>query len=137
MIKMDLNQVTITGYVSGDYNIKNFEKAKGERGFKVLNGNLVVNEPNHTTNISITAWDNKANVLEQNTTKGSRLLVEGAWRVRVNEKDGKKYYNNYLEVQKIILLETKEETDKKRSKDVPQATNFNNADQVFDDEVPF
>lgn len=134
---MDLNQVTITGYVSGDYNIKNFEKAKGERGFKVLNGNLVVNEPNHTTNVSITAWDNKAKVLEDNTLKGSRVLIEGAWRVRVNEKDGRKYYNNYLEVQKIILLDTKEETEKKRNKDGNQVTQFNNNESVFEDDLPF
>lgn len=134
---MDLNQVTITGYVSGDYNIKNFDKASGERGFKVLNGNLVVNEPNHTTNVSITAWDNKAKVLEDNTLKGSRVLIEGAWRVRVNEKDGRKYYNNYLEVQKIILLDTKEETEKKRNKEGNQVTQFNNNESVFEDDLPF
>lgn len=134
---MDLNQVTVTGYVSGDYNIKNFEKANGERGFKVLNGNLVVNEPNQKTNISFTAWDNRAKILEQNTLKGSRILIEGAWRVRVNEKEGRKYYNNYLEVQKIILLDTKEETNKKRNKDGNQEETFDYNNYAYDDDLPF
>ncbi|MCD8845212.1 single-stranded DNA-binding protein [Staphylococcus gallinarum] len=131
---MDLNQVTITGYISGDYNVKNFDKAEGQNGYKVLNGNLVINEPNHKTNINFTAWDNKAKILEDNTLKGTRVLLEGAWRVRVNEKDGKKYYNNYLDVQKIILLETKNETDKKRQQNMN--ANFTNND-AFDDDLPF
>lgn len=131
---MDLNQITITGYVSQDYNIKDFNKADDERGFKVLNGNLVVNEGNIKTNISFTAWDNRAKVLEANTTKGSRILLQGPWRVKVNEKDGKKYYNNFLEVQKIILLDTKEETDKKRNN-----TNdpYKYDEVIFEDEAPF
>ncbi|WP_251522090.1 single-stranded DNA-binding protein [Staphylococcus sp. Marseille-Q6910] len=112
---MDFNKVIITGYVANEYKVKNFEKNNQEK--KVLNGIILVNGSNDkTTPIKITAWDKVAEVLENNTVKGSKVMLEGEWAVNTYEKDGKTIYDNYMLVTSFTFIESKDELDRKRAK---------------------
>lgn len=112
---MDFNKVIITGYVANEYKVKNFEKNEQQK--KVLNGIILVNGSNDkTTPIKITAWDKVAKVLENNTVKGSKVMLEGEWAVNTYEKDGKTIYDNYMLVTSFTFIESKDELDRKRAK---------------------
>lgn len=112
---MDFNKVIITGYVANAYKVKDFVKNNQEK--KVLNGIILVNGSNDkTTPIKITAWDKVAEVLENNTVKGSKVMLEGEWAVNTYEKDGKTIYDNYMLVTSFTFIESKDELDRKRAK---------------------
>lgn len=122
---MDFNKVIITGYVANEYKVKNFEKNEQQK--KVLNGIILVNGSNDkTTPIKITAWDKVANVLENNTVKGSKVMLEGEWAVNTYEKDGKTIYDNYMLVTSFTFIESKEELERKRDKIEYQNDPFGN-----------
>lgn len=122
---MDFNKVIITGYVAHAYNVKNFVKNDHEK--KVLNGIILVNGSNDkTTPIKITAWDKVANILENNTVKGSKVMLEGEWAVNTYEKDGKTIYDNYMLVTSFTFVESKDELERKRAKIDHQNDPFGN-----------
>lgn len=122
---MDFNKVIITGYVANAYNVKEFVKNNQEK--KVLNGIILVNGSNDkTTPIKITAWDKVANVLENNTVKGSKVMLEGEWAVNTYEKDGKTIYDNYMLVTSFTFIESKDELERKRAKIEHQNDPFGN-----------
>lgn len=122
---MDFNKVIITGYVANEYKVKNFEKNEQQK--KVLNGIILVNGSNDkTTPIKITAWDKVAKVLENNTVKGSKVMLEGEWAVNTYEKDGKTIYDNYMLVTSFTFIESKEELERKRTKLEEQNDPFGN-----------
>lgn len=122
---MDFNKVIITGYVAGEYRVKNFEK--NEQDKKVLNGIILVNGSNDkTTPIKITAWDYVAKILENGTVKGSKIMLEGEWAVDTYVKDGQTIYNNYMLVTSVNFIESKDELERKRSKLKEQNDPFGN-----------
>ncbi len=142
---MDLNEITVTGYVANDYNVKEFDKGPNEKGYKVLNGTIISNESNDiTTPHNFTIWDKRADAIEKNTGKGSRLLVKGPLRRKVNEKDGQKYVNYYIDARQIIFLDSISNKDGSNSNQKGNTSSpFDNAKipennpSVFDDELPF
>ncbi|HDG8789423.1 TPA: single-stranded DNA-binding protein [Staphylococcus aureus] len=122
---MDLNKVTITGYLAKEHKVNEIERDGKTQ--KVLNNVVLINGYNEkTTPIKITAWNKYANTLENGTVKGSRILIEGAWEVNQREVDGQVIYNNYLLVQNIIFLENKETFEQKKSKLEDQKDPFGN-----------
>lgn len=112
---MDFNQVIITGYVAGEYKVK--EIINNDKTQNVLNGVILVNGSNNkTTPIKITAWNKEANILNEKTVKGSHVMIIGEWNVNQYEKDGKTIYDNYLLVKEIKFMESKEDFEKKKGK---------------------
>lgn len=136
---MDLNEITVTGYVAQDYNVKEFDKPEKERGYKVLNGTIISNESNDvTTPHNFTVWDKRADAIQNNTGKGSRLLVKGPLRRKVNEKDGQKYVNYYIEARQIIFLDSNKDNQGNQESPFDNAKVPANNPSVFDDEdLPF
>lgn len=122
---MDFNQVIITGYVAGEYNVK--EITKNDKKQNVLNGVILVNGANDkTTPIKIAAWNKEAKVLNEKTVKGSHVMIVGQWNVNQYEKDGRTIYDNYLLVKEIKFMESKEEYEKKKGKLETQKDPFGN-----------
>lgn len=112
---MDFNQVIITGYVAGEYKVK--EITNNDKTQNVLNGVILVNGSNNkTTPIKITAWNKEANILNEKTVKGSHVMIIGEWNVNQYEKDEKTIYDNYLLVKEIKFMESKEDFEKKKGK---------------------
>ncbi|MBM6202795.1 single-stranded DNA-binding protein [Staphylococcus epidermidis] len=112
---MDFNKVVITGYVAKEHEVR--EVKKNDKTQKVLNNVILVNGYNDkTTPIKIAAWNKYANALNNGTIKGSRVLIEGSWEVNVREVDGNTIYNNYLLVQNVTFLETKDTFEAKKNK---------------------
>lgn len=112
---MDFNKVVITGYVAKEHEVR--EVNKNDKTQKVLNNVILVNGYNDkTTPIKIAAWNKYANALNNGTIKGSRVLIEGSWEVNVREVDGNTIYNNYLLVQNVTFLETKDTFEAKKNK---------------------
>lgn len=68
------------------------------------------------TPVKIAAWNKYANALNNGTIKGSRVLIEGSWEVNIREVDGNTIYNNYLLVQNVTFLETKDTFEAKKNK---------------------
>ncbi|MDQ7185523.1 hypothetical protein RCF45_13015, partial [Staphylococcus aureus] len=66
--------------------------------------------------VKIAAWNKYANALNNGTIKGSRVLIEGSWEVNQRELDGQTVYNNYLLVQNVTFLETKDVFETKKKK---------------------
>lgn len=142
---MDFNQVIVTGYIAGEYNIK--EITKNDKKQNVLNGVILVNGANDkTTPIKIAAWNKEATVLNEKTVKGSHVMIVGQWNVNQYEKDGRTIYDNYLLVKEIKFMESKEEFEKKKLKLETQKDPFGNIasgketvyDNTFDiDNPPF
>ncbi|MCS4823605.1 hypothetical protein L2Q12_13505, partial [Staphylococcus aureus] len=60
------------------------------------------------------------------TVKGSRVLLEGSWEVNQREVNGTLVYNNFLLVQNVTFLETKETLDTKKTKIENQKDPFGN-----------
>lgn len=144
---MDFNKVVITGYIANEHEIKEIEK--NDKKQTVLNNVVLINGYNDkTTPIKITAWNKYANALNNGTVKGSRVLLEGSWEVNQREVNGKVIYNNFLLVQSVTFLETKEAFDTKKSKLENKKDPFGNvaagkdtihnmADNFDSDDMPF
>lgn len=143
---MDFNKVIISGYVAGEYKVKDFKR--GDKEQKVLNGVILVNgAKDKTTPIKITAWNKEAKILLDRTVKGSHIMIDGEWNVNQYEKEGQVIYDNYLDVKSIQFMESKEEFEKKKTKLDHQKDPFGNiaadketihaSDFGQDDDLPF
>lgn len=145
---MDFNKVVITGYIANEHDVKEIEK--NDKKQTVLNNVVLINGYNDkTTPIKIAAWNKYANALNNGTVKGSRVLLEGSWEVNQREVNGTLVYNNFLLVQNVTFLETKETLDTKKTKIENQKDPFGNVatgkdtihdmpDQFeADDDLPF
>ncbi|MFW2451785.1 single-stranded DNA-binding protein [Staphylococcus cohnii] len=122
---MDFNKVIITGYVASEHKIKEVEGKKQDQ--EVLNNIVLVNGSNNqTTPIKIAAWNQKAKILKENTVKGSHIMLEGEWKVNQYEKDGRKNFDNYLNVETIQFMESKDELERKKQKLDTQRDPFGN-----------
>lgn len=122
---MDFNKVIVTGYVAGEHKVKEVEGKQQSQ--EVLNNVILVNGSNdQTTPIKITAWNKKAKILKNNTVKGSHIMLEGEWRVNQYEKDGHKIYDNYMLVNTVQFMESKDDLERKRQKLETQNDPFGN-----------
>ncbi len=139
-----MNNVNIIGNLTKDVFTNEYEK-NGERKL-VANGSLAVNETfgenTVVTYINFTAFNGKAKVLKDFTTKGSKIAITGRLRQNKYEKDGDTKYKTYVLIDNLELLETKETTEqrKKQNSEEPQNEKQNNQPQpnfVDEDGIPF
>src|SRR5699024_1827875 len=128
---MDFNKVIITGYVASEHKVKEVEGKKQAQ--EVLNNIVLVNSSNNqATPIKIVAWNQKAKILKENTVKGSHIMLEGGWKVNQYEKDGRKIFDNFLQVETIQFMESKDELERKKQKLDTQKDPFGNIDSGKD-----
>ncbi len=115
-----MNNVSITCNLTGQININEYLNKQGETQY-VVNVVGIINEPKKggesiTTPVNLTAFERNAKIIKNYTTKGSKIAVTGKLRKDKYEKDGETRYKDYILVSFIELLDSKEETEKKRVK---------------------
>lgn len=116
-----MNTVNLIGNVAGDYYVNEYQDKNGKNQI-VVNGSIIVNEPQGTdreditTRVDITAFRGIAKTLKSLTVKGSQIGIIGRIRQSSFEKDGKQVYKTYVLVEELKLLDTKEQTEAKRQK---------------------
>ncbi|MCE5086336.1 single-stranded DNA-binding protein [Mammaliicoccus sciuri] len=147
-----MNTVNLVGNVASDYYINEYQDKKGNKQY-VINGTIAINEPQGNgkepivTFIDFTAFSGLAKILKDLTVKGSQLAITGKWRKDHYESNGQKRSKDYVLVQSLDLLDTKEQTEQKRAKSLQglakQQTdsNYNDSDippaNAEDDDLPF
>ncbi|HDH5640809.1 TPA: single-stranded DNA-binding protein [Staphylococcus aureus] len=141
-----MNNVSITCNLTGQININEYLDKKNEKQY-VVNVVGIINEPKRkgesiTTPVNLTAFERNAKIIKDFTVKGSKIAVTGKLRKDKYEKDGEIRYKDYILVSFIELLDSKEETEKKRikAKEKIEDRNVENNNQfpyLDDEDMPF
>jgi single-strand DNA-binding protein len=74
--------------------------------------NKKVKEKDQVSYISCVSFNKTAEILNQYADKGSLVLVDGELQSRSYEKDGKTVYVTEVIVNKVVLLDNKQKSDK-------------------------
>ena len=115
-----LNKVQLIGNISSDIETKltpngqivaSFSIATN-REWKDNNGEKQSQADFH----NIVAWGKLAEIVEQYTSKGKKIYIEGELQTQSWEKDGEKKYKTIVNAKNIILLGNKETEDKIETK---------------------
>ncbi|MCQ6827900.1 single-stranded DNA-binding protein [Staphylococcus aureus] len=141
-----MNNVSITCNLTGQININEYLDKKNETQY-VVNVVGIINEPKRkgesiTTPVNLTAFERNAKIIKDFTVKGSKIAVTGKLRKDKYEKDGETRYKDYILVSFIELLDSKEETEKKRIKateknEVKNVEKNNQFPYLDDEDMPF
>lgn len=145
-----MNTVNLIGnVVSEKYRINEYQDRNNKTQY-VVNGTIAINEPQGNgkdpivTFIDFTAFSGLAKIIKDLTVKGSQIAITGKWRKDHYESNGQKRVRDYVLVQNVDLLDTKEQTKQKRDKlnQVSNKTNapYNDNDippEVEDEDLPF
>lgn len=126
-----LNMVIMTGHLTKDLQSKEIITKK-ESKKKVMNGTIAVNDGNnqYPDYINFTAWEQTAEVIEKYTTKGSLVTLTGKWKKnKSTDENNKAIYYDYLLVEQLDLLEDKEKTEERKSKNEMKENPFGNTDK--------
>lgn len=117
-----MNSVNLIGnVVSDEYRINEYTDKNNNKQY-VVNGTVAINEPQGNgkdplvTFVDFTAFSGLAKVLKDLTVKGSQISISGKWRKDRYESNGQKRVRDYVLVQSLDLLDTKEQTEQKRKK---------------------
>lgn len=145
-----MNTVNLIGnVVSEKYRINEYQDRNNKTQY-VVNGTIAINEPQGNgkdpivTFIDFTAFSGLAKIIKDLTVKGSQIAITGKWRKDHYQSNGQKRVRDYVLVQNVDLLDTKEQTKQKRDKlnQVSNKTNapYNDNDippEVEDEDLPF
>lgn len=126
------NMCILTGHLTKDLEAKDVVTKKGNNK-QVMNGTIAVNDGNsqYPDYINFTAWEKNAEVIQSYTTKGSLITLRGKWKKNKSEdKDGKTNYFDYLLVEDVKLLESKDKTDDRRASNEYIDNPFENSDKT-------
>lgn len=126
-----LNMCIMTGHLTKDLEKRNIVTKKGDNK-SVLNGTIAVNDGNnqYPDYINFTAWEQTAEVIEKYTTKGSLVTLTGKWKKnKSTDENNKAIYYDYLLVEQLDLLEDKEKTEERKSKNEMKENPFGNTDK--------
>jgi single-strand DNA-binding protein len=131
-----MNKITLIGNLGTDVELK-YTPA----GRAVANFRMATNEhwndkdgqkKTRTEWHRITVWGDRAENCAKYLTKGRQVLVEGASRTSMYEKDGEKRYSTYVEARDVQFLGTRREA----GDSAPVGEEFGSNDSVADMEVP-
>lgn len=102
----DLNTVTVTGRLTKDPELKATTTGK-----KVVSATIAVNgyKDGDVSFIDITAWEKTAELIANNFSRGSRMLLQGSLQQRQWEKDGQKHSKIEINVRDIVFIEPKKQ----------------------------
>lgn len=100
----DLNQVTITGRLTKDPEMKTTTTGKN-----VVSISVAVNgyKEGDTHFFDVTAWEKTAELISKYFSKGSRILLSGTLQQRTWEKDGKRQSKVEINARDIVFIDPK------------------------------
>lgn len=129
-----MNKVTLTGRLARDPEMRYTTTGKAICTFSLAVNRKKNKEGNQTADfIPCQAWEQLAEIIGNNTVKGSHILVEGRMQVRsYDAQDGSKRYVTEVVVNEMEFLESKKE----------RGNNANNpggfgGQPVNSDDIPF
>jgi single-strand DNA-binding protein len=144
---MAVNKVILVGNVGNDPEVKHldqdvkvarFRMATSET-FRAKNGERVTTTEWH----NIVLWRGLAGVVEQYVKKGAKLFIEGKITNRQYEKDGETKYFTEIVANNMVMLDSKDQTDKQNDNNKSEPNNQfsssepENDEQGGDDDLPF
>lgn len=137
-----MNKICLVGNLTKDIEVRSTASGK-----KVCSFNLAVRRDKDNTDfIPCVAWEKTCELLEDYTSKGSKISIEGRNQTRnYTDKDGKKVYTMEVVAEKIGLLDKKSDGEKERVKkdddveiDVDKEfEDFGNSVELTDDDLAF
>jgi single-strand DNA-binding protein len=117
---------------------KALEMKTTTNGVNVLSFTLAINkkvkEKDQVSYISCVSFNKTAEILNQYADKGSLVLVDGELQSRSYEKDGKTVYVTEVIVNRVVLLDNKQKSDKVEveSKPSPRSQALNKPKSEFE-----
>jgi single-strand DNA-binding protein len=117
---------------------KALEMKTTTNGVNVLSFTLAINkkvkEKDQVSYISCVSFNKTAEILNQYADKGSLVLVDGELQSRSYEKDGKTVYVTEVIVNRVVLLDNKQKSDKVEveSKPSPRSDRLNQHKDTID-----
>ena len=135
-----MNNVNIIGRTTSNIELKKTSTTKS-----VVTFNVAVNRPFKDADgeyqadfISCVAWDKTADLLHKYVNKGHQVGIEGRLQTRTYEdKDKKTVYVTEVVVDKLTLLEKKEQTDQVVPDYAPSDFVSTGKSPAADDDMPF
>lgn len=128
-----MNRVIITGRLTADPSCEYTQSGKCVTKF-TLAVDRGYGEKKKTSFIQCEVWEKPAETLANSVSKGSRLLVDGAWAQQSWEKDGQKHRKDYVAIEKFEFLERKQTSS---NGDSNIDINSFGKDVFPDEEIPF
>lgn len=140
-----MNKVFILGNLTKDVEVRMTESKKQVASFTIAvnNGKTKEGKDIPADFINIRAWDRLAEILEKYTSKGSKLMVEGAIKTNTYEdKEGNKKSVTYVLARNIELLDSKKKDSKEDAKSKKEEIDaiyeqFGNEVELTADQLPF
>lgn len=111
-----MNQINFVGRLTDDpkvtYHTGNEPMAHATFNFAVPDTNMKRDEQgNYPTDFfRCSCWNKLAEIVEQNCSKGTKLLISGRCKNNNYEKDGRKIYSIEILVDSLEFLETKKQS---------------------------
>lgn len=131
-----MNSVTITGRITKELELRHTPNGKPVCDFSLA----VYRDKDNTDFINCSVWNNQAENLCKYQGKGSLIGLTGALRVDTyKDKDGNTRYKNYVLVNNIEYLSSKQETKEESVEETQEDpyANFGNSVTVEQiDEMP-
>lgn len=144
-----INRSVILGHVGQDVKVSsiqngntvaNFSVATSER-FKDRSGEMQERTEWH----NVVAFGRQAEIARDYVSKGSKVYVDGKLQTRSWEKDGVKHYRTEIIVQRLGLLDGKQDSNGNGRSNGYSASNSGNnsyddtfsSTEISDDDIPF
>jgi single-strand DNA-binding protein len=109
-----MNEITLTGRISSDITLKTTKKGDNETNHAIFNFAVPDrnakkdDEGNYPCDFfRCVAFGALSELLNNYTTKGSKLLIKGKLKNNNYEKDGQKVYSNEIVVSEVEFLDLK------------------------------
>ena len=131
-----MNLTVSIGNMTDDPKITNFDSGKKKAEF-----NLALNRGKEGADFPrFIAWEQRAELIEKYTHKGSKLMVEGHIHTGSYEKEGKKVYTTDVIVDRIEFMDKKQKAENDGSAGQPTenpSDEFMVIPEGMDEELPF
>lgn len=119
---MPLPQITMTGNVVDDPEFRFTPSGKAVVNFRVAAGSRKKTEAGgwvdgDTTFLSVNAWEQQAEAIAEQVTRGSKVVVTGVLKQREWEKDGQKHYAYDVQAYDVALVVRPPKADRDRPKE--------------------
>lgn len=129
-----MNSLILTGRMTKEIEIKEIKKKSGETTL-VGTGTIAVKKNKDQANFfHFKIWGEKAKNIEEFTTKGSNIQLQGKLDQNTNETESGKSYFTYMLVYSFETPDSKTVTEGLRARNEQSENPFNNTekDSVFD-----
>lgn len=129
-----MNSVAITGRITKELELRYTPNGKPVCDFSLA----VYRDKDNTDFINCSVWNNQAENLCKYQGKGSLIGLTGALRIDTyKDKDGNTRYKNYVLVNNIEYLSSKQETKADPIDNLGNSFTVEQLDDIPDDMLPF